>query len=57
MKRKTLAQVQAIVSNVEFMDRTFHVTEREGGFLLQLEYLERDVLPASWPSSGRASGT
>lgn len=40
---KTRAEVQAIVNRVEFMDRRFRLLEKGDGFLLQLEYDERDV--------------
>lgn len=43
MIAKTLEQVSGIVANIVFMDRKFIVTAREGGFLLQLEYMEPDV--------------
>lgn len=41
--RKTLAEVREIVSQVQFMDRTLHVEERDGGFHLQVQYLELDI--------------
>lgn len=42
-KKKTLADIKAIISRVSFMDRTFRVLEKGDGFLLQLQYYEADV--------------
>lgn len=44
MKRKSLAQVRGIVANVSFMDRTFRVLEKGEGYLLQIEYMEKDIV-------------
>lgn len=41
--KKTKAEVEAIVSNISFMDRQFRVLEKGDGFLLQLQYVEANV--------------
>lgn len=41
--QKTLSEVQEIIGRVKFMDRTFHVEERAGGFMIQVQYMELDV--------------
>jgi hypothetical protein len=43
-------QIQGILDQVRFMDRTFHLLEKGDGFLLQAKYLEPDVeIPNSKP--------
>lgn len=42
-KKKTLADIKAIISQISFMDRTFRILEKGDGFLLQLQYYEADI--------------
>lgn len=39
----TMAEVQSMLANVSFLDRTFLVMEKGDGFLIQLSYLEPDA--------------
>jgi hypothetical protein len=41
--RKTLQEIKTIVGRISFMDRQFRITERNRGFMLQIEYYETDV--------------
>ena len=43
MPRKTLAEIQAIIGAVKFMDCEFRLLEKGDGYLLQLSYREPDV--------------
>jgi hypothetical protein len=42
-KAKTLEQVKAIINGVHFMDRSFALTKKGDGFLLQVQYMEKDI--------------
>lgn len=44
VKRKSFEEVRAIVANVSFMDRTFRVLEKGDGYLLQIQYMEVDIV-------------
>lgn len=41
--RKSLAEVKTIIDRISFMDRQFRITERNKGYMLQIEYYEVDV--------------
>lgn len=43
MPQKTKAEIQKIIDNVKFMDRSFRLLEKDDGFLFQLQYFEPDV--------------
>ena len=46
----TRGQIENIVGQVKFKDRTFRVMEKGDGFLLQMQYMEADVeKPGSEP--------
>lgn len=40
----TLEEVQAVVRNVAFMDRTFRVGLKGNGYFLQVQYMEEDII-------------
>lgn len=51
MSKLRLSDVQSIIDNIKFRDRTFRVLEKGDGFLLQMRYYEADVeKPGSFPS-------
>jgi len=41
--RKTRAEIEAILNQIEFMDRHFRLLRKGTGFLLQIVYYEADV--------------
>lgn len=49
-EKKTREQIQAIIDQIHFMDRTFRLLEKGDGWLLQMQYMEPDVeKPGSEP--------
>jgi len=41
--KKTRAEIEAIISQISFMDRTYRLLEKGDGYLLQLQYYEADI--------------
>lgn len=49
-RKLTREQIESVLEQIKFMDRTFRVIEKGDGFLLQMQYYEADVeKPGSEP--------